>query len=809
MLDRELKLRVVLEAIDKATGYLKAVMNGSGAMAKAVRQARDSLKELEAANAKLDAFRTTSRDLAVASNAAGATQKTIARLRAEIAATESPTRAQNRALQDAINNAGRLKEQIQNLTEKQQRLRTELEQAGMPTRNLAQNQVELRKRIDEATQALEREQKALKENGAMMQRYHAAKARAEKIRNFGSKAQSIGTTAGMAGAAVTAAVAFPVKAYADAEDAATQLKVAMMGVGGKVPETFTQINELAGKLGNRLPGTTADYQNMMTMLVRQGMSAQAILGGLGEATAYLGVQLKMPMDAAAEFASKLQDATRTSEKDMMGLMDQIQRAFYLGVDSNNMLNAFSSLTSAMDTIKLKGLEGTKTLMPLVAMLDQSSLVGESAGNALRKVFQKSIDLQHIGKANAALSEFGIKLDFTNGKGNFGGMDNFFRQVEKLKAIGNTQKRNKAIKALFGDDDEVMKAISIVMDKGKAGYEEMQAKMAAQADIQTRVNAQLNTLKSLWDAASGTFVNALVNFGESVAPELHATAAWLGAVADGTQAWAKENPGLASAIMTVAKWLGIFLTFGGAAAVVIGALAVTVAALTFAMGALGISIAPLLLTLGAIGLIGVAAVALITYWEPIKGFFIDIADGVATRWNALIGWFGEIPARMSNIGQQIVDGMWSGIKSGWAWMIENVTGLVDLLPQAVRAALGIHSPSRVFAEIGTFTMAGMEQGLEDGGKDTLATIGRITRQLTAAGVIGLSGAAVASGFSVDTRGPVSAGTAALPTGGNHYEIHVYGAPGMDEQMLAELVAREMDKRDRNTAAQRRSSLRDLD
>ena len=67
------------------------------------------------------------------------------------------------------------------------------------------------------------------------------------------------------------------------------------------------------------------------------MSAKSILGGLGEATAYLGVQLKMPFNQAALFAAKLQDATGTAENDMMGLMDTIQRSFYLGVDSNNML----------------------------------------------------------------------------------------------------------------------------------------------------------------------------------------------------------------------------------------------------------------------------------------------------------------------------------------------------------------------------------------------------------------------------------------------------------------------------------------
>lgn len=82
---------------------------------------------------------------------------------------------------------------------------------------------------------------------------------------------------------------------------------------------------------------------MMTMLRRQGMSAQVILGGLGESAAYLGVQLQMAPTDAAEFAAKLQDATQTTEKDMMSLMDVIQRGYYAGVDPAICCRAFRTL----------------------------------------------------------------------------------------------------------------------------------------------------------------------------------------------------------------------------------------------------------------------------------------------------------------------------------------------------------------------------------------------------------------------------------------------------------------------------------
>lgn len=69
-------------------------------------------------------------------------------------------------------------------------------------------------------------------------------------------------------------------------------------------------------------------------------------------------------------------------------------------------------------------------------------------------------------------------------------------------------------------------------------------------------------------------------------------------------------------------------------------------------------------------------------------------------------------RWLDIGKHIVDGLWNGIKSGWTAMINKVKGLVDLLPKAVKTILGIHSPSKVFAEIGLNVCQGLANGITE-------------------------------------------------------------------------------------------------
>lgn len=249
----------------------------------------------------------------------------------------------------------------------------------------------------------------------------------------------------------------------------------------------------------------------------------------------------------------------------------------------------SKLSPALGTLRMRGLQATNALAPLLVMADQAGMAGEQAGNAYRKVFQYAMDAEKVGKANSLLKPNGIKLDFTNGKGEFGGIDQMLAQLQKLKGL-NTQDRLAVIKKLFGDDAETLQVVSLLIDKGKTGYEEVQRKMAAQASLQQRVNSQLGTLKNLWEAATGTFTNVLASVGESVQPELKALVEWLGQVGARFQAWVNENPKLAAALFKVAAAGATLLVALGALAAAVGTVLMPFAGLqlvfTHAMGLFG-------------------------------------------------------------------------------------------------------------------------------------------------------------------------------------------------------------------------------
>lgn len=557
----KLKLEVLFNAVDKVSGPIKTIIGGSKTMADVLKKTNSELKGLESQQRKISGFRQLTEQSEKTAQALAKNKQTIAELKQALKI--------NPEAQETVTALARAEAAHKRLTTVQKNQRTELtgmaqefNKAGIQMDRLNEEESDLKNKIHLTTMELNKQKEALSRHEKAQKKYEEMQTRMNKASELAKKGLAVSAVA-------IAGMGYSLKQYEDAEDAAMGLRVSMMQANGQVAKEYGEINKLANSLGTKLPGTTADFQNMMAVLIQQGISAKAILGGVGVAAGYLGVQMKMPFEEAAEFAAKMQDATKTAEKDMLSLMDVIQRSYYLGVDKGNMLQGFSKLSAGMKTIKQEGLEGAKAMAPLLIMADQAAMAGESAGNAFSKIFKSMMDTDGIKKALKD-SETGLTMDFTDGKGEFGGLDNMYKQLEKLKGL-STEQRLPILGDMFGNDAETIQALNLLIDKGKAGYDEVVAKMQAQADLQTRVNAQLSTLKNLKDAAGGTFTSLLALFGEQLAPQFKSMITGFTNITENVTAWAQANPGLANTIAKVAG--GAALLIGGLSALSIGAIAI--------------------------------------------------------------------------------------------------------------------------------------------------------------------------------------------------------------------------------------------
>ena len=68
------------------------------------------------------------------------------------------------------------------------------------------------------------------------------------------------------------------------------------------------------------------------------------------------------------------------------------------------------------------------------------------------------------------------------------------------------------------------------------------------------------------------------------------------------------------------------------------------------------------------------------------------------------------SQMVSVGGQLIQGLWQGISNKVSWVIGLIKGLGSKIISAAKSIFGIHSPSKVFKEIGGFIVEGFGEGI---------------------------------------------------------------------------------------------------
>ncbi len=237
MSDNNLRLQVILNAVDKLTRPFRAAQASSKELAGAIQNTRNSLKELNKQAGRIDEFRKTRSQLAITANNLNAAREEAAKLATQFAATNRPTAAQAKLFSQAKTRVQELQQTYNGLLGAVQRQRQALKESGIDTRQLSSAQRELKKNAEETRQALEGQQKALKRLGEQQARMNAAREQYSRRLEVRDRIAGAGATTTAAGLAMGAPVMAAVKSYTSMEDA-------MKGVA-------KQVNGLRDDNGNR------------------------------------------------------------------------------------------------------------------------------------------------------------------------------------------------------------------------------------------------------------------------------------------------------------------------------------------------------------------------------------------------------------------------------------------------------------------------------------------------------------------------------------------------------------------------------
>lgn len=363
----------------------------------------------------------------------------------------------------------------------------------------------------------------------------------------------------------------PIRAYADLEEATVGLKAAMLDNTGKIDKSFGNIVKKAEELGNQLPGTTKDFFNSATQLIRQGIDPGKVGGGALEASAKFGVVMRMDQGQAARTIAKVREAYQLKEGELPQMADLMQRAsFSAGIDPQDFLDVARYAAPTYNTMKLTGLGNARKLLAVQGMAAGVGLESTSFGTNFAQMLSRLSQIDsRVSKnspdAKAVKSLFdqhGVDLSFYDKGGEFAGIENMMKELSKLRGLSTLDKQHVA-KVMFGD--EAGRPAQILIDRGMEAYQEQLRKQDAQASLDQRLDVVVSSFAAKLEALGGTIENVMAKIatqtGESLKPVMDGANSFL----SGVGSFVDANPAAGTVGLAGASLLGVAGAMRGSSA----------------------------------------------------------------------------------------------------------------------------------------------------------------------------------------------------------------------------------------------------
>ena len=709
----DLRLQVLLNAIDRVTAPLRSIQRQSTVAAQALKAARDRLKGLNDSQKQINGFRELKQGLTSTRTELLAAQESTKALGRALSQTQNPTRALQRDFEHARTALQRLKDQESAQTRQLQTLRQSLQTAGIETRNLGEHERRLQQQMLNANSQIDAQRRRLEALTKQQQQltraskaYQQGQQQVGNIAGKGAAGMAIGGTALYAGARMFApGVEF------DASMSKTQAITRL----GKDSEELKALRDQARELGGSTmftAGQAADAQGFLGMAGFDPKSIKDAMPGMLDLAAAGGTELAQTADIASNIMSGLGLKT-----DQMGRLGDVLVGTFTRSNTNLQMLG-ETMKYAAPMAKTYGIS-LETAAAMAGKLGDAGLQGSMGGTVLSTVMNRLAAPPKM--AADALEKLNIKTADANG--NLRELPDILKEIHDKTAGMGTAVKGGVFKAIAGA--EAVKGMAHLVDQ--AGSSELQKFIATLQQTQGESNKTAKVMAENLKGDITTLKSAWADLGIEVEEQqdgaLRALVKRITRVIGSIKTWTRENPVLAGALVKVAAGIAI-------AAAVLGTLALTLATilgpmvlLRFLLAQLGIrfpgitglikilgqtlmgSLIPAIRAAGvalwglatnpaalaiaaAIAAIAVTALVIYKYWEPIKawmiGLFTGIKDGlkpirdafsaafspiaplIARLWTLikpLVAWFGELLSPVQASGDELGRATWSGIEFG--------------------------------------------------------------------------------------------------------------------------------------------------
>lgn len=808
-MSNNLRLEVLLKAVDQATRPLKSIQTASKTLSGDIRDTQKGLRDLNGQASKIDGFRKASAQLAVTSQSLEKAKREAGELAVQFKNTTSPTRAQAQALDAAKRAASELQTKYNSLRASVQRQRSELMQAGINTRTLSADERRLKTSISETTAQLNRQREALArvsaqqaKLGRVKERYKSGKELAGNMAAAGAAGVGIATAGTMAG------VKLLMPGY-DFAQKNSELQ-AVLGVDKQSPE-MQALRKQARQLGDNTAASADDAASAQIIIAKGGGDAAAI-AAMTPVTLNLSLANKKTMeenaqllmgtkaafqlsnDAAAHIGDVLSTTMNKTTADFQGLSDSLSYLAPVAKNAGVSLEQAAAITGTLHDNNIRG-----------------SMAGTGGAAVITRLQAPT------GKAYDALKELGVKT--SDSKGNTRPLFTILKEMQasfKRNNLGTSQKA-EYVKTIFGE--EAMKSASVLMAAAASGKLDKLTATIKDSDgkteelvkvMQDNLGGDFKEFQSAYEAV-GT---DLYDQQDSSLRQLTQTATRYVLKLDD---WIKDNKELAETIGIIAGGaLALIGIIGGiglvAWPVVMGINAIIAAAgvlgtvFTVVGSAIATALGAITWPIVAVGAAIVAGALLIRkYWEPISAFFSGVIEGIMSAFAPV----GEMLAPLA----PIFDGLGEKLRGVWQWfkdLIAPVKATQETLDSCknVGVIFGQALASALMAPLNVFNKlrSGVDWLLEKLGiinkeSDSLDQTAAKTNAATQ-GNSYIPATSTYGGYQTYQPVTAPAGRSYIDQSKSEYNINLPGgvAPGhqLDRQLRDTLEQIERDKRARQRA-----------
>lgn len=857
---RDLNLKVNLQALDNATRPLRTIASGATSLGRALKDTRGELKGLQALQKDVSSFRNLKGAADQTGGALQANRERIKALSRELASTSTPTKALTRDFQSAVRQGHALKQKHNEQQRELQGLRGKLGEAGISTRNLSDHERELRQRIERTNQTLGQQEQRLKQLTAQQKRLGQAKAQYESTQQLAGSMAATGAGGLATGSGILYAGA-KVMAPGLEFDAAMSKVQALTRLDG-ASEEMAALREQARQLGASTQftaGQAADAQGFLAMAGFKAESIQAAMPGMLD----LAKAGDSGLAETADIASNILTGFNLQASETGRLGDVLVGTF---TRSNTNLQMLGETMKYAAPVAASVGQDIETVAAMAGKLGDAGIQGSMGGTALRAILNRLS--APPAAAAKALNKLGISA--VDAQGNLRDMPTVLQEIyEKTKNLGDAE-RAGLLKGIAGEEAVAGMQVLVAQAGSGALQEFIGTLRQTQGEAQRTAKVMGDNLVGDLDELSSAWEDLGIQLQEQQNGPLREVTQTLANVVGNVKSWIVENPKLASNLVKTAAGVGLLMAGMGGLTLAMASILGPFAMVRYGMmlfGIRGAGLASTLFNLGktALPLVGkgilfigralamnpiglaitaIAGGAYLIYrnWDKVGPYFLGLWNEITTGFSGglagiaativnfsplglfyrafagVLGYLGvDLPSKFTDFGGMLMQGLANGIRNAAGAVKGAMVGAADSSIGWFKEKLGIHSPSRVFAELGGFTMAGLAQGLQAGERGPLSQLGDTAKRLTAAGAIGLSAAvgampAAAEPVAFDTRPPLAA-RAASPSAAQStpapITVHIHAAPGQDANAIARAVAAELDKREREKRARARSSLFDQD